>query len=365
MPEKTKPLNKNQQLIGDSVLDILAERYDLPEYDVLPFVNIGDKIVALDRRSNTASKAVIRIQGTQDKYLVKRFPWYMSNQSLIEFAATFQSNVARQYEKVPEVKRNSDGDIVTAIGSKYYYIQRFVSGGEKYDKNGRNSEVVCGNAGRALAELHSTAEQQVPVPGEHRESVFDLCHGILTILEEEVVEGNEDRISNLDMDSITDYIDYTSARLDELEAKVGSPERVVPVHGDYNPTNLVLKSDDVIGIVDFDNCCVGRPEHDLAEAIVTFSYINYSRNSSRFGEPDDSWKETNAQALLEGYSSRRDVNFEVLPALGETILLELFTLGVVRNDLPLHMAGDLIRFTKNVRERLDKLVNTATSRRSS
>lgn len=360
MPQKTRSLDRNQRLIGDSILEILADRYGFEDYDVVPFIGIDGEIVALDRRSNTASKAIIREPASGEKYLVKRFPWYMSEESLVEFAATFQSTVAQEYDRVPNIETTRSGDLVTAISDEFYYVQAFVPGGQTYHKRGPSSSAVCRNAGRTLADLHTISEDRMTWSGDHRESVFDLCRGILDILEGEVIEGNEDRFSAAERSAALDYVEYTADRVDELEGEVDGPENVFPVHGDYNPTNLILADDDVSGVVDFDNCCVGRPEHDVAEALVTFSYVDYAGNSSGFREPTDSWERENARALLEGYASSRDVNVDCLPPIAESIALELFTVGLVRNDLPLEMAEDLISCSRNVREHVEDL---ATVRR--
>ena len=115
---------------------------------------------------------------------------------------------------------------------------------------------------------------------------------------------------------------------------------IVPVHGDYNPWNLLFnQSDEVAAILDFDNCDMGPHLHDVAEMLITFSYMDYQNDSTNFSAPRRVGLDQNtASLLLKSYRGVRPftaAELRCLPFVCISTMIELCSLGLLRRDFDL------------------------------
>ncbi len=81
-----------------------------------------------------------------------------------------------------------------------------------------------------------------------------------------------------------------------------------PIHGDFQPKNLLFKDEQLSGVLDFDQCRRDALVCDIAPLLMPFQPLN----------------PRSCAALLEGYESVRplsDAEWEVLPALVRAALL--------------------------------------------
>ena len=93
-------------------------------------------------------------------------------------------------------------------------------------------------------------------------SVKESTLDIINLLENEELKSE-----------LIDYVNSINVNSDYSNLSIG-------VHGDVSPSNFIYKDDNVLSIVDFDNFKIDNPVRDLAELILTFSLIEYERDTS-------------------------------------------------------------------------------------
>jgi thiamine kinase-like enzyme len=139
------------------------------------------------------------------------------------------------------------------------------------------------------------------------------------------------------------------------------PARFILSHGDYSPFNLVFESKNckVIAVNDFDNVGLLLRVHDLAEAILTFSYISYQGCSSNFANVlPEKINFQMASAVLKGYTSVIKLENDekrVLDRVAMSIWIELISLGIIREDFGFARLFDFNNIRKQVESFFKKL----------
>ena len=356
MPEKEKPIDKEDGLIPESELEETMEKYGFSknEYTVLPLINIDNNIIASNRLSKTAKKAFIISE--DKKYVLKEFPWYIDDKKTIEFISTYQDSMDQKGLKVPSVYRNGEGGIITNTNGKYFYLQEFID-------SSNDSEIgdFYFSSGKNLAKLHRKGAclESLEEYREISESALDSSRGILEILED-ISSQNRDRIEKTNMEKIEEFLQKSREKLESVEKKYSQIKReLTPIHGDYNPSNLIIEDKYVKGIVDFDNACFGKKERDLVEGILTHSFINYKKHTSTFGKLPDKFNKEIASKFLEGYLTefnRKEINTREITDITEAVMIELAGLGLIRGDYPFHSTEYLMDSVNKAKKEIYDLI---------
>lgn len=356
MPEEEKPFDEEMGMIPDTRLAEVSDRYQFCEdWRVLPFLNIDGDPVAITRRSETARKAVVKQDN--DRFLVKEFPWYVNQEELVEFIATLQYELAKTGVPVPDVLLSTSRHIYIQIEDNFYYVQEFVSG----DSN--SVDHLHRKAGKTLAKLHNCARniEELSQFSGYRESIISGAQGIGDVLEG-VIEENVERLESDELKSINLFIAESRERLSALEDELSKfNDHRIPIHGDFNPTNIVTADNEIKAVVDFDNACFGRPERDIAEGIVTFSQVSYKPNTAILREIDKEVQVDEIQNFIDGYLSAvppDQIYVELIPPAIEAVLYELIALGIVRGDFPFDQASSYIGRVTSIREEVQDVVDT-------
>lgn len=354
MPEEEKPFDEEMGMIPDTRLAEVSDRYRFCEdWRVLPFLNIDGYPVAITRRSETARKAVVKQDN--DRVLVKEFPWYVNQKELVEFIATLQYELANTGVPVPDVLSSNSGHIYIQIENHFYYVQKFVSG------DSTSVDHLHRKAGKTLAKLHNGGRNTEALSqfSGHRESVISGAQGIGDVLEG-VVGENVERLESDELESINSFIAESQERLSALEDELSKfGDHRIPIHGDFNPTNLVTSDNEIKAVVDFDNACFGQPERDIAEGIVTFSQVSYKPHTAILREIDEEVQVDEIQNFIDGYISEAppdQIQVEMIPPAIEAVLYELITLGVARGDLPFDHASPYLGRVASIREEVQDIV---------
>lgn len=191
-----------------------------------------------------------------------------------------------------------------------------------------SSEQIASSA-KTLAELNKCPF--IPPQGHVPEDQFTF------------VRNHIDLLKSVDKDEgeYTEEIKILSTILDKTEAdcRASAWDTLSPgiVHGDYSPWNLLYKKDgSVKAVLDFDNCAHGSRLQDLSEALVTFAYIDYKKDSTNFVPITKNTADvTVASDFLKSYTDVAPLSQEetnCLPHLVKATMIEFFCLGLVRKD---------------------------------
>ncbi|MFD7548349.1 phosphotransferase enzyme family protein [Streptomyces sp. NPDC059816] len=340
MSTDAKPLDTSIGVISDDQLTRVQAAYGLDSLLVLPFFSLNKSIIDLRRRTETARK--VFIESDRGILFLKELPWYCSS---LEFAA-FQTDLLSQLHELgapvaaPLVTRSGHGYFHDRRTGSIFTLQRYV-GGRSW--TGGDGEAQA--AGRALAGLHTHAQQArlTGLPGMR--DAFASAKSLVSLLQD-IAEHPEPVREEINDFTRLALATIKRSRTEAYAAGYGS--ETLPVHGDFNPFNLIFgerleKDETVVGIVDFDNACLDDRAHDLGESLVRFGWVNYRGLSSAYGAVPTGFDHTAISAVLSGYRLVDEASAAVarplLPPVMTVVALELAAIGLLSayytpGDLP-------------------------------
>lgn len=325
--------------LPDEVLDTLLKKFGFDEtWIVLPFLNVNGKEVAINRRSETAKKAIILYQ--EKFFMLKEIPWYCSNKDFVQYELSYQVELFKQGFPIPKIQTTSDGNLFTEFTydetEKYFFLQEFIIG-NSWDGNIKKLQ----NTAKSLACLHNISletkqnlKATIPVG-----NVFSLAEKMVNVITE-VLNDKSNQVTKTDSDKLRAFITYANVEL--AQAKLNAENKkyneiAFPIHGDFNPWNLIYNdSHDIIGVIDFDNSIKDNPVHDLAETILDFCFFTFRNQKTRLSGVPTILNENLCKEILQSYYKEADKplakTIEYLEEAALAISIELFALGIVRGD---------------------------------
>jgi Ser/Thr protein kinase RdoA (MazF antagonist) len=327
-------------LLPDSTIEQAVREYGITEpWVVLPFLNIEGRGIAVNRRSETARKAIIKTDS--ELLLLKEIPWYCSNLPFVKYELNLQEELRSAGLPIPPIRRTPRNDMfITMIrdsSEKFLFMQPFILG-----KSWNKSPQKTFNSGKELASLHLASQTSSCAFDRDapRGNIFDLAVRMIDVGKVEIADKKE-TIRPDDIHILNSYVNYALERVEScrrVSVDRGYEALCIPVHGDYNPWNLIFREEDekVNAILDFDNTIIDNPVHDLAEALAEFSYFTFRHQKTRYEGVPDKIEEAIFLDFLRGYADVAPQLINMVKLyLSEAfcvIAIELFTLGIVRGD---------------------------------
>ena len=334
MPVKPKPARPEFFNFGAAALLAVQDAYGLDDpVRYCPILLDGDTATLLSVRSPTSKKVVLRAGPEGRRLFLKQIPWYANEPELLDFSLTFQNLLADQGLPVARIVPDKGGALYSQIADVEFVLFEFVPG---YRYEYRASQLAAG--ARSLAYLHVTQPagwwRPLRPPSE---TVFDLAVAHLDLMP-------------VEMSAFTPADRALQERLraragnawSELSRSGFADVPVCGVHGDFNPWNMQFAPDgSVAAVLDFDNCDVQSPLHDVAEALLTWTgLVKYRGYSVRFA-PDlpvvttaalRSAERAARTFLAEYQAGGGTVDGGLLPAVASMIGVEFSALGLLRGD---------------------------------
>ncbi|MDX2537116.1 MULTISPECIES: phosphotransferase enzyme family protein [Streptomyces] len=327
-------------MISDDQLARVQAAFGLKRLLVLPFFSLNKSIIDLRRRTETARK--VFIESEQGVLFLKELPWYCSS---VEFAA-FQTELLSQLHELgapvarPLVTHSGQGFFHDRRTGSIFTLQPYVEG---RSWTGGYGEARA--AGRALGGLHTHARQtrMNGLPGMR--DAFSSAESLVSLLQDDAEQPEPVREEIHDFARLA-LAAIARSRTEAYEAGYGS--EVLPVHGDFNPFNLIFgetrdSTETIVGVVDFDNACLDDRAHDLGESLVRFGWVNYRGLSSAYGAVPTGFDRTAVESVLAGYretdKAAAAAAKPLLPAVMTAVALELAAIGLLSayytpSDLP-------------------------------
>jgi len=333
---------------------------------VLPFMNINNKALAINRRSETARKAVILYK--EEVYILKEIPWYCASKDFVAYEMHLQENLRSCGNPIPKILKAGNGELFIHLfredKEKFLFLQRFISG-----RSWAGTDTQDLNASRTLARLHKSfyeiSRQMKCHFNPPCTTVFDLANKMLAVTQQ-VLKENSEHLCARDITGFNDFFARQSERIalcQETAFALGYKEIAVPIHGDYNPWNIVFdpNTGDASGIIDFDNSAIDNPVHDLAEFLLNFCFLKFRSNVTRYSEAPTSFDANRALMLISEYRKEYgEKTLHLLQYLTEAMVvttIELFALGLVRGDYSLNELSTLETAIEIVNTPISRLVN--------
>lgn len=165
---------------------------------------------------------------------------------------------------VPETIRSRSGETQVLLGDRYHHVSSFIPGSvARYGD--RDDAAACG---RALAELHA-ALASVDLGSSHAGPPTFGPLATVHPLVPEPERAIETALSDADLaQTVTGIVSSAEARW--LHVTAGWP--LTWIHADFYPSNVLMRSRQVTGIVDFEFAGAGYRAIDVAIGVYAFAF---------------------------------------------------------------------------------------------
>ena len=256
--------------------------------------------------------AVFKVTTTSGKYVVRvhRFGYHTDDELRSELQwmeALSQSGI-----DTPEIIKSTEGgSFVTAQVEevpepRQVDLFRWINGVPISDLTDKDDELAMHrNIGELMARMHNHASEWTPLKGFTRHS-WDIDG----LLGENPVWGRFWEMSHFTEEQrqiIHQARGIAGKRLQEFGQ---GADRYGLIHCDFLPQNL-LKDDDIVRVIDFDDCGYGWYMFDIVTSLYSYGY-----------QPNF---DSILSAFVEGYRSQRQLSDEQLQAFDFFLLLRIMT----------------------------------------
>jgi Ser/Thr protein kinase RdoA (MazF antagonist) len=200
--------------------------------------------------------------------ILKEIPWYCSSKLYAEYELSFQKELRGLGVPIPQIYETVNGNLFCSEdygnGEKYIFAQNF----EKGDSwKGSVKETI--SAAITLSNLHTASLKITDKMLKYKppeSNVFILAKKMLDVAKTNIQEKKEDSCE------FEDYYNYALTRIEKymnIAVEKGYNSIKIPIHGDYNPWNLVFSEvGSLSAVLDFNYSIIDHPVHDVAATIT-------------------------------------------------------------------------------------------------
>ncbi len=387
----SKATDPNIGMIPDASLAMALGMFGLgKDFTVLPFININGNPMMLIKRSETAKKAVILHK--EKHYILKEIPWYcygeMKGTEHITCRIKFQEKLRGHNLPIPsfmktttDITGKTNHAFISSLPINYskqrkdFFLQEFVIGTSwEYNANNATKDIA---AAKTLASMHKASKKiyernyKINYFAYHfvEKDIFSGASDMIDILEKEASKRNLSETISRDLSRFLIKQRKTINTAQALAKNKGYYQLKYPVHGDYNPWNIVFSNDgcSVKAIIDFDNSVVDHPIHDIAEFILNYCFLVFRGESMRYCDtvPEGYHLEKACSLLLTYCSTYGSISEQILKQFTQAstvICIELFSLGLVRGDYSASKVNQLSRSVLTVQRESEQIANRVVNK---
>lgn len=325
MPAIARPSLENQPNLTDLLPKILAQ---YPSFSLKSQgADFQIRENQLLTKFNTARLTLVQ-DLRQKRYVLKEFPWYCSNESFVEAVLEYQERL-KAYLSIPKILKTRQGKLYVQCeeGKSFFFLQEFTKG---YAWNASYEQAY--SLGTFLGDFHSYA-QTMPKVLVPQETVFAFSLSLCSLTKS---------INEPHWNSIKDYfMQEVGQRFQEMENQaqnMGYGNTLFAIHGDYNYTNTLFGNHgEVVALLDFDNCLIDNPIHDVAQALLYAGCVKLKQGTPFF----DTIAPVQKGAMLiscfiEAYRQANPMLYqkiiELLPLAVRAVYLKMIVVGFLRGD---------------------------------
>ena len=299
-------------------------------------------------------KCLIKL--SKERFVLKKIPWYCNNVEFVNSVTKFQQYLKLSGLPIPNIQQNMYNCLYTKVKNQelfnIYFLQKFYCGFsfQEYRLN-------YYNFGSMLAHFHtvSSKESLFHYNGLPQislvKSTLDICKiCIPEMIQKKLIDNISKKCQITRIVSLLQEIINENGAI--LESH-GYSDTYIYIHGDYNPTNVLFSDNgSIIAILDFDNCCIDNPIHDVAVALLHVCCFSYKETSFNFKYLQDDFDIAKAHLFLEGYLTElKNLHLYnaklLLPAL-KIIACKLFILGLMVGELKITHFSRIMKVIKKL-----------------
>ncbi len=230
-------------MTGREIAAVVA-KYDLGEVASIRPFKAG---------SSRAPKASLTTN--EGRYLLKRLAPSRTDLNGLRFQHQVIEHLSKSGFPVAEVQRSRDNRTIVDLESQHYEVSRWIDG-HRYAHDAKEAKA----AGAAMAAMHDLLEpMQDDAP--RRRGYHDRRDVAAFVLECSQRESSSMLYATAAM--------MQAARRDVRRFWSDFPTTVI--HGDWHPGNVLMGTDRVAGVIDFESACMEQRISDLANGLLQFT----------------------------------------------------------------------------------------------
>lgn len=308
--------DQNRESFGSHELAIILSHYQIGVIEQVQELPIG---------SRRSPKVLIRTQ--QGNYLLKRRASGRDDPYRVAFCHHLMLYLASQNFPVPQlIGTHENNNSMIQFTGRSYELFEYVAG-SRYDR----SIPAAHQAGATLAQLHDILsrwryEAHPPKGSYHASKEIDVKLSVIPAMVDAVTP-------DLDNQALSRTCDLLSHRYWQAAEKVNQcgfeSLRVVVLHGDWHPGNLLFDDGAVNAVLDFDSARYEPRIADLANAALQFSMkMSTAENATLWPE---GLEISLLASMVKGYDEQAETSLtsEELEALPWLIIEALITESVL------------------------------------
>jgi homoserine kinase type II len=215
----------------------------------------------------------------------------------------------------PSLLPSRCGESSVEVDGRIFEVATFINGEEYCPDHPAQSASV----GNVLAGYHRAVGE---FPGQPIIQPPRYCPSVLL--------GLTERLMHRDiMGDLTAQLSWYDLRAAELRSRLSDVAYAklpqVLIHGDVHSDNLLFRSDEVVGLIDFDQVTIDARMVDIADALVAFAPGKPPENWSPWGVYDGPLDVERATLLLDGYEAAGTISAterSALPLIIEVLWLQ-------------------------------------------
>jgi Ser/Thr protein kinase RdoA (MazF antagonist) len=226
-------------------------------------------------------------------YVLKEIPPYCASIPFLEAALYFREKLRNKGLPIPSYLLTSNQKKYAVLTckdaqQKIYLLEKFIDG---QAWNYASSQIIAMSF--TLAKLHNISsaliikakenskDSQSTLSALPKKNVFDIALRLTTVALEVLKKKNT--LSSEELQAVHTFIQQCQWRLSLIKRSAilkGYEEILIPIHGDYNPTNIIFNDkNEVAGLIDFDDCCFDNPIHDILTAVLCMCYFTFENHA--------------------------------------------------------------------------------------
>lgn len=216
------------------------------------------------------------IEADKGKYVFRVYNF--KNKDQIKFEIEILNFLMTKNFISPRLMVNKNGEMISVFNDKPCVLYEFIEG---KPLNIVNLELIR-QIGEIMGRMHNLLKDFRPSVEKSTWEPEEL---------KRIVAKNREEMLNSGFPRVAELMDFVEKELVKYNFPEDLPKGIT--HQDVKSENIIVKNDEIMGIVDFDNSYVGAFLHDITTTIIWTCFENSKLNKDLMG------------ALLNGYEKER------------------------------------------------------------
>lgn len=254
------------------------------------------KLLKINNYCGEDNPIVCKVSYKNKNYILKQIPPYCANIQFLDAALLFRETLREMGIPIPKFIKTSDNkkyalEKLESGKDRIYILENFIDGisWKKKKEQVENMASMLAKIHKISHDIFFSKKQTTEISYDKKlelpkKNVFDIASHMLKI-SKEVLSTNSTWNSDK-KNFLNSFINKCHVHLQKIKKsamKKGYNTIMIPIHGDYNPTNILFdKENNIIGIIDFDDCCIDNPIHDIATALLCICYFPFEKKGKLF-----------------------------------------------------------------------------------